>query len=313
MNEINIPYINPVKFVEIDYENIPAYLTKHFDDFLASEQISDKEWMHQICYSQKWQKSDTIKIQVESNYSPINLSLIDGDGEVVSTVVAQNKGTNKYEAGKYIFEAVISLAGVDEGFYCLQLTAGSPVQKTFISEPICVMEVHPTTVLLEYKNSRYHADVIFETGIEFMFRVEGTLDAFKPGGKRVMYEDERLNPTVLSAKPYRVFDLLIGNYTGVPDWVIDKLNWIWSCNSVYIDGKSFAMEEGGLDIKPQENYPFRGVTIKVREGINRGSKIVQSEGNTDKKLLVVYNIESKIFGDIAASGANNTIPIKSVE
>lgn len=313
-NIIFIPLLNPLKFVEVDYENIPAYLTKHLDDFLFVEQISDLPWMQQTCYAQPWQTSDTIKLQFESNFSPLNVSLVNKDGiQVGSTLVATNKAANRYEAGMYVFEAAYSLAGVEEGYYCVKLTCGSPVLKTFISEPIHVKELHENTVRLDYSNSRYHGDVIFETGIEFQMRIKALIQNFKPGGKRTMYDDEKFNPTVLSAKPYRAFDILFGFDYGVPDWVADKLNWIWSCNSVYVDGKSFAMEEGDMELLPVEGYPMRAVTVKAREGINRGSKIVSTEADTDKKLLVVYNIETKVFGDISDSGANNIIPIKSVE
>lgn len=313
-NIISLPFLNPVKFVEMDYENIAAYLTKHFDDFLMSERTADYTFMHQTCYAQKWQTTDICYFQFESNYSPINISLIDINGQVVgSTLVLSNVVANKFEPGKYVFEGAYSFADIPEGFYYFKMTTGSPILKTFISWPLHVKAVHENTCYLEYSNSRYHGDVIFETGIVFGLRVEAMLGNFKPGGKRDIYEDEKLNPTVLKATPFRQFDFIIGGYFGIPEDMIDKLNWIWSCNNVTIDGKSFAADESVIEPKGDLDYPLKGVVMKVREGINRGSKIVSTEGSTEQKLLVVYNIESKLFGDISAAGANNTISIKSLE
>jgi len=184
-----------------------------------------------------------------------------------------------------------------------------------VSEPLNILVSHPNTVFLEYKNSRYHGDVIFETGREFGLRVEGTIgvNSFTPGGKRQVYEDEKLNPTVLSAKPYRTFTLSIGGSSGVPDWMIDKLMWIWSCDNVLVDGKSYAMTDESFDFKTEDGYPMRGVNIKIREGINRGSKILTASGNQDQKLIIGINIETKLFGDLSGSGSSNTVKIKVIE
>ena len=310
-NILFIPFINDVKFVELSPTEIPAYLTKHFDDYKFAAQIADTPWIEQVAYIQKWQTSDIIKLQIESNYAPINIILITADDTVITTVTAQNIRANKYEAGLYVYEAEISLAGIDPGCYYLKLEAGSPVLKTLVSEPLNILVKHDNSVFLEYSNSRYHADVIFETGIVLGMRVEGVLTGYTPGGKRNIYEDEKLNPTVLSAKPFRTFTLSVG---AVPDWIIDKLMWIWSCNNVLVDGKSFAMTDETFEIKELDTlYPLRSVNIKLREGINRGSKIIKATGNQNLKLVVGLNISSSLFGDTSGNGNSNTIKIFDVE
>jgi len=312
-NILWVPFLNPVKFVEASPTTVPQYLFKHFDDYKFSDQLADQYWLQQDRYYQKFQTSDIMYFQFESNYDPINIDLINLDGTRVATVLAQNVRSNIYEAGLYVYQAQISLAAVPPGCYYLKLTAGSPVLKTMISEPISIQVSHPSTVMIEYKNTRYHADIIFETGIQFGFRVEGGLINFQPGGKKSIYEDEKLNPTIITSKPYRVFDLEIGGSHGVPEWVADKLNWIWSCNSVNVDGKPFAIaDDQALTIKSQEGTAMRGVNIKVREGVNRGSKILAAAGNTNVELVVVTQIERRLFGDTSGSGSANTISIPAI-
>jgi len=123
-NIIYIPFLNPVQFVDLSPAEVPAYLTRGFNDYLFSVQLAAQSWNEQVSYVQKWQTSDVIKFQFEANYSPLNISLIDKDENVITAVTAQNILSNKYEAGLYVFEAEISIAGIDEGCYYLKLECG---------------------------------------------------------------------------------------------------------------------------------------------------------------------------------------------
>lgn len=314
-NKLFIPFINPEKWVVLDPAEVPQYLTKHFDDYLLSEQLGDMPWLSQEKFYQKWQINDTIKTQFESNFDPINISLVKPDGTAVLTVLAQNIRSNKYEPGFYVYESEMSLAAVEPGCYFRKIEAGTPVGLTMISEPINIQEKHDNTVLIEYKNSRYHADVIWETGIELNMRLDMYISKYKPGGTKNMYEDENLNPTILKAKPYRTFEAVVGDERGNPDWIIDKLNYICSCTDVKYDDKYFTVvDENAFDISDElEGYPFRGLKIKLREGINRNSNVQLSTGQNEVRLVVVYNIERKLFGDVDGDGSNNTIPILGIE
>ena len=41
-NILYIPFLNGIKFVDIAPLNIPAYLTKHFDDYLNLVSLAEK-------------------------------------------------------------------------------------------------------------------------------------------------------------------------------------------------------------------------------------------------------------------------------
>lgn len=294
--------------------NLPQYLTKHFDDYLLQQQLKDEPEVEQVGYCQKWQTSDTIKLQYESTYSPINISLIDHYGDVIITLAMTNKGANIYEPGKYIFEAEMSFAGLPEGCYFLKRECGSPVVDTCISEPISIKVKHKRSIYAEYSNSSFHGDVVFETGITFAARIPADLLYDSPGSERFTYTDQELNPTVLKSKPFRVFNFIVGNEYGVPKWVIDKLNWIFSCDTITLDGKPFsALDDFKIDQITEDGTWMTGANILLREGINRSSIIRSTTINTNKKLVLVYNIESKIFGTLNAGGSNNTTPIKAIE
>jgi hypothetical protein len=307
-NIIYLPFLNPVRFVELDPVELPQYLTKHFDDYWASEQLQSFETV--VNFTQKYQTSDTIYLQFESNFASIQLSVIDCDQTVLLTQAATQVRANKHLAGYYVYELTLSLAAFSAGTIWLKLSLGLG-SKLMISEPIELAESWPNTILFQYNNSKYHGDVIFETGIVFGFRCEAVIRRLDPANERTAYRDQKLNPTTLKVRPFRGFELAIGHLSSVPDWVIDKMNWIWSCDSVQCDGKSFAvLDESKFEdkeIHPQ--YPFRQWALNIQEGINRASKIVGVDVDSNKKLLITAVADGTIFGDLSEQAGSNLVPI----
>lgn len=306
MNQLSTPYLNPVRFYAVLADN-PAYRSRPWEDYL--QVLTIHAWEEHQLYCQKWQTSDTIRMQFESNFDPIQIDVIDYNGTVVPgfTFLANQKVENKYEPGMYVYEAEISLATLPPGHYQLKRTMGGGILVDY-SEPFDVAVLHPETMLFEYSNSRYHGDVIFETGIVFSFRVEMVRGKLISGSQDTVYDDQILNPHLLSSKAIRSYPMVIGNEYGVPEWVDDLQNHIWTCNSVFIDGKSYAKGgESRAEVKVEDNYPLYGITRTVREGINRGSKISSTTADVNKKLMVIFNINTGVFGDVGENGATNII------
>lgn len=308
-NILYIPDLNPLKYVDMSPTELPQYLSRDFLDYRFHEIQHD--WDQYVLYYQKFQTSDIIYQQFTSNFDPIQIDLVDCEGNVHITQTALQKRAHKYLIGYFIYEDAISLAGIAPGVYFVKVTAGG---KICVCEPILIAVTHPGTIRHDYKNSRYHGDVIFETGIEFALRVEATKGFLNPGSQDVIYTDQKFNPSLLSSKTYRSIPLHYGGSEGLPDWMVDKLNKIWSCNSVLADGKSYAKKsDAKYAFKEEENYPMRGMTLEVQEGINRGSKIISAELDPNKRLAIIYNLDVMVFGDIANQASSNLVPIITVE
>lgn len=316
-NQIYIPILLPDRFVEIDPVQLPQYLTKHFDDYWDSEQRQSFETP--VFYKAKWQTSDTIYYQFESNFAAINLKLIDCDQNVIIDQNSVQVRANINMPGFYVYENTLSMASVPPGTYWRKLTLGDGTT-TMISEPMEVAETWPGTILYEYKNSTFHGDVIFETGIQFGIRVEAFITRLDPANLRTAFRDQKQNPTILKSVPYREWKNIIGKkspngqVSGVPDWVIDKLNWVWSCDSVSLDGKSFAVADGA-NFEEQEVdkvYPFRSWVLKIQEGFNQYSKIVNPVIDPNKRLIVAGMIDSTLFGDLSENAGSNLVPVENV-
>lgn len=307
-NELYIPRLNPVRFYEQTPVQFDEYLTKFMDDYRYADTILP--WQERVLYAQKWQTSDTIPLQMESTFSPLQLDTINQYGQVVNSLVANQVIPNKYIPGAFVYQFSHSWQAYEPGYYIQRLTNGNINQLNMVSEPQCIAVKHPNTVYIQYRNSRFHGDVVFETGIRFNFRVEASFGPLQPGAHIQSYLNQKTDPVILSARPFRTWPLTIGGTFGVPDWVADMANLIWCCNEVTVDGKLFARSgDAELTFNEEDNYPLRAVTIELQEGLNRSSKIVNPTIDTNMKLVVVGVGDTMLFGDLSANSSSNLVPI----
>lgn len=312
-NQIIIPDMNPVEFYEMTPAEVPQYISKPYGKYPFLVQNRNRKWLNQVGYKQKWATSDVTYLQFESNFEPIQLQVVDCHDIARLTQNSLQKRANKYIAGYYVYENTVSWATIPpDKTYWIKLIL--PDGKVWISEPIEVKVIHKNTLLLEYRNSRYHGNIIFETGIKFGFRVEATIGFLDPGSENIIYNDQKRNPTLLNSKTFRGWPLSIGGSRGCPDWVYDKLNNIWSCNEVTIDGISYARAgDGKFEFTTAERYLLRGSRMNIMEGINRGYKVAGVGIDPTKKLVVQFQLDGTVWGDISSQAGSNLVPIISSE
>lgn len=310
-NQIIIPFCAPVRFYDLDQQPLPQYNTRQFDDYVESAQR--KSWETPVSYKQKWQTSDTVKFQFTSNFAAIQLQLIDCEGNSVISQAATPVRANTYVPGFYIYENTASLASVPPGIYYWKLILGGIT--IMISGPQHVKEQWPDTILHEYKNSRFFGNVVYETGIVFGFRCEGFLTRLAPGNERTLYNDQRMNPTVLKSVPFRGWTMQYGMRNGgIPDTIVDVLNWIWSHDYVTADGKLFAVAEGAnLEATEIDKvYPFQQWSLELQEGINYTGKYINPQLDTNKRIIIIGMMDATLFGDLSENAGSNLVPINNV-
>ncbi len=317
-NELLIPFLNPLHFVPVSPNINPAYNTKYFDDYLFRETLFP--FQEKQCFYLTYQKStDTLRFQFTSNFSPLFCELIDQYGNSLTQANASPIRENYYEPGSFIYELTQVFGGVDvsdpnAGFY-LKLTPGGNASAAMRSEWFKITDGKvENSIYMEYFNKRYHGDVIFETGITFALRIPGYIEFNAPSSKDVLYADQVLDQTQLSSRPQRNATLWVGDGGGVPNWLIDKINWAFSCSSVMFDGVLWAKADSAKWAESaQEGGALKGYSIGIVPGINRASRIVNPSIDPNKRVTVVYNIGSNVFGSVDNQGGLVTTPLTGTE
>lgn len=317
-NQFFIPELNPVPFYKTTRENLPKYFTKFLGDFLFKERLY--AWQQKDDYLQIWQTTDIINLQFESTFDPIIVKLVDENGYAVITLPALIGMPNKYLPGTYAFEVSMSLADLPTGFYYLQIELGNagPQQVILISDTQYISsEQIENSLLMEYFNSRFHNDVIFETGIKFQYRVFGNFGFLDKARADEIYRDEKYTSTLLTSKSAKQWPVNFGDEFGLPDEAINLIDEIWSCDNVSIDGNLFGIADGTkpeyTTIESDNIYPKRGMKVTVEAGINRNSKIFAIDTDTSKKLITSIIVDAKVFGDLSNQGSSNTIPVYNIQ
>lgn len=312
-NFLYIPELNPVIFYDVARSNLPKYFTKHFEEFMFTERLY--QWQQRENYIQVWQTTDIINLQFESTFDPIIVKLVDKYGIARITLPALIGLPNVYLPNTFSFEVNMSLGDVAKGCYYLMIEAGSGVnKKTLISDRMYISDTQiKNTICLEYWNSRFHKDVVFETGIKFQMRVHGHFGFLDKQRSDEMYKDQKFTSTLLNSKSAKRWKVYFGDSYGIPDDIINMIDEIWSCDNVLIDGKPFCIADGGkFEYVDSEYYPKRGLSLDVEEGINRNSRVFGIDIDSNKKLVTSIIVDARVFGDTSNQGSSNTVPVYNI-
>lgn len=311
-NILDISILSPMKFVKEGYANPLPYNTRFMENFLYADTIGSL--YEQVPYLQPWQKNDIVPFQVLSNYAPHQLEIYDCQGNQVDTFVMTYKASSIEGTGQKVYEAAVALDGYDEGVYQFKIKSGSPVLETYVSEWFSLKEYQENTFLLEYTHDENDHDAVFETGIEFSLRVHGELREFQPGADRTVFIDQPRNIVQLAGKSFSTEKLIIGDSFGVPNYMIEKINNVFLCSEVLIDGKQYVGNEGArYEASREVLFPMSGWAFEVRPAYASGKKRFVADGLQGSPTTITYNIESKGFGPSSSPASSNIIKIEELE
>lgn len=310
---INVSYLSPVQFVPVGVIVPEQYHYKEMNsDFFLN---CIQEYSIKKNYFQKWQKNDTIQLQCITNgLGPVRLDVIDCQGRNYATVSMSQISDPAVGTPYALFQANVVLSGLGEGLYYILMTAGTgETQAQFISEGLSVKEDWPRTLLYKYKSSVNRHETIFTSGFYPTMRVEGTLTNFKPGSKYTSYEDEPLDLELIDGIPTQNFDLKIGLDTLVPDYIIDKINRILTLDETYVDGFKIARTAEEFEVQRVEGRADAFWTLPIRASLNRMGNTLTVDGELNKAVAVIYQIDSAYFADLSGQVSSNVIQVEKVE
>lgn len=327
--------INPIWFYPVvDYNS--DYNTIPFD-----------AQQPQVPYVQKIQFGDPCKLQRLSDWEP-TLKIFKRDhGTLVDTIIADTPVTSITGETFTVYEFTITWGSYPASFYYLEIsyTDDSSVVHTERSGDIQTAVNHPGTLRFDYTNSENNFSAIFDTPITFTLRVEASIQDYEPGFEDVTYNDQDYNTTLLSAIPFRQFNLYVGSargFAGIPPIWVDKLNWAFACNQLQIDGVYYQHQAGSkwtIKRADQTSPNFIGAVIGIIEVnnlflqqynqgdipagtiqvITRTLKYLSNSANitipgifTANSLLtriIIYNLGGDIFTVNAGTAADGSVPI----
>lgn len=278
----SISPLNPVRYVPVMDFNPSLYWTKQFDD--ALQLCQTKFYNGKKPYYQKYTLSDTPVIQILSDYSDIVAEVFqEGSDVAVYTPVVNTVITSILDQTFSCYEFSLPWNVIGEGRFFTTIKYKLPEEpesayRQYISEPLEIKEVHVGTLRFEYANSDNSFSMIFNAEVDpwvGILRLEGDINDFKPSSIDTIYPDEIHNVSMVMSRPFRQFTLSIGEgdetrvFEGLPDWVVDKVNRVLSCDQVKIDGKYFCKSEGAQWEKASpDDYQFSGQRITISESQN---------------------------------------------
>lgn len=222
-------------------------------------------------YVQRFLPSDSIYVQ----YATIGQYV--GDLEIWLTDSAGNDISQQeptvIKTTDDVTVSAVAWPPLPVGSYILQFRIAQ-YSRVIAWAPFCIVAELPDSVLFTYTNYRDDFDTVFNTEIDY--RVEAvwlpTDTSFLVNAES--FRDQNGIAHQLSAQPYETRALTIGggiSAFGVPDWVARKINNIFSCSSVFIDGEQYARSEGAVPEKTDiaTDYPLfmYKITVEPQSGL----------------------------------------------
>jgi len=321
-NNIIIPELNPITFYDVERTQLDKYFTKHMEQWKFHERLYF--WEERQNYIQIWQKEEIVYLQFSANFDPINVKLVDKYGRVVFEQIALIGMPNIYEPGHYCFEVAFNLGDIVAGdpsfvsdcyFFIIEAGPTGPTMKTYISDRQYISTTPiANSLLLTYSHPYYYKEVMFETGIEFQFRVMGSWGRLEKARNDVFYRDQKYNPTTIESRSSKRWPIYFGDQGGLPDDIFNLIDEILGCREVTIDNRLMTVADGAkFEFFQLEKLRKRAFKIDMEASLARNSRRFSLNVDTEKRLLMSAMVSRKVFGDLANQGSSNTVPTIRVE
>lgn len=311
-NFLYIPELNPLIFWEKNKTQLPTFFTKFMEDYEFS--LRGYYWQDKETYCQPWQDTDIIYLQMASSFSPLVVQIKNEYGDVILQRSANGTIPHLYIADLFIYEFQLSLAGLQEGCYVVELLAGyGAYQKVYYTWHIFISNSQlDNTFLIKYKSSKkVFKDVMFNTGIEFQLRVPGCFGFLNKVRKDEIYRDQQYNSTLVNSKSAKQYPVSFGDEFGLPDDMINLIDEIFSCDIVRIDERLFGIaERSKIEYVEAKRSRRRGMRMTLEDGLNRHSRINQTLQDPTKRLVATAMVSPKVWG---VQTGSNVIPVTNIE
>lgn len=284
-NIFEIPLLNPLRptlqtgKVAADSGTIKYYAyQKHFNtrgfdtDFYS---YSRRFYEDKQKYILPYQQSDTIRLQwfsSDATHTNFTAQLLDEKGNVYSYKTITVTEDASLWNGLSLYSIYIDLFDIPEGIWFVRLryNHGSTTYSYVLFEPIDVKQIHSNTIRIDYSNSYNDQSIVYTSDLYVnQIRVKGSIIDVMTESKFSVYENQPLDTEMVSGIAYRVHTLQIGNNIGIPEWLADKIERVFLCDTLYIDGCKYSRAEGAkLEPNKTQGKRLSTYNIKLRDADN---------------------------------------------
>lgn len=277
--------LNTFRFVAYQAQWPDKYHSIPFETGLFAERGNDRVGTEPFLQPVEMDDPWGMEFDAYNTTSTRILSLIDCNGfeygawspTATTTVPGRLIAGTSINPGTFFYQNRFStIGGLPEGQYylMLQLFDDTATELLYISEPLFIAASHPDTVLIEYRHRDNTRDFVFTydtINARLCLRVGGGMNTYRPESADTFYRDQEYTTQLVSSTPYSSKTFYAGYSLGMADWYLDKLNRIFSCSNVRVDGEQLVKAEGAKwEVSEVDQYHLLWASISVEPAKNRG-------------------------------------------
>ena len=250
-----------------------------------------------LCYRQPFEVADFTRLQVRSDDEEVYLLIHEAfTGKLITTLTFSEIPSLLVDQTFKIFEVDIIFSNLGVGEYVFSIDGDS-------SSIISVKTKHENTLLFRYQNSENNFGIVFDTGIQFYLRVEGTIQNYTPKSDDVVYTDQLKNATKLFGLPYNVFTLFVGSPRGVADFMLDLVNRLSSCDMIQINGIWYEKTEGAeWEVERVDNYAWGVMSTEIMPAQNTMlERLAVDETLNEDEYMIIQRYSNNFMNNSEAA------------
>lgn len=278
-----MPKVNPFRWMKAQ-NGTQDYFTNEVSPFESPS-----------CYVNPFQLTDPLNAQMQfltTYVSSYKIELIDFRNNVYKTASTQIMNTDS-DHWRYVHFNLIPGATLTEGIYYLRLSVTLTTGQVdyYITEPIDLRATWENTLAIDYGNAENDFDMIWNrSGLTArLSRIDSVSSTrrfsaiyrlrlfggywskdYVPSSDDVVYNNQVWDFQTVSSIPYDVRKVTFGDGRGIPNYIANILNRIFSCTYIKINGEQVNKIEGAKieQSNRPDKSPLSGWTIDVAKASN---------------------------------------------
>jgi len=297
--DISVPFICPVHVVPLGFTKDPVYHNNMMDQDWFVNRI--QAWIDKSNYFSPWQSNEVIPLQIRTgNLSPFTVQILDYKGTPVGSPINIPSITDpSVLAPQLIFQGDVPLTALSGKYYMLWSIGTGEGTGYFITEGIEVRDDWGcNTLRFDYSNSRNKLATVFTSDYRPCFRVHGQINRYTPKTKFTTFVDQPQDIDLLNAIPYDTWKLEIGRGSGVPDYIMRKIDRIMALDTVLIEGDQYT-RDADAQWEPQTTpgQPKAYMTLDIRRAQNADAITLNTSGQLTTEQQAGYTVNARAFGN----------------